>query len=201
VTNIIQSIFGVFLNIIIEFQKMMISIKDTIGKMLGIVVTMLYILDGSVKTMKSAWSGPPGKLIQSMSKIKIGSCFHPDTKVKTIDGTIYKMKDLPIDAELVDGCSVFAKMIISNKENIKLFEIQGGIDNQTIYVTGEHCIFNKETNTWGYVKDYPYAKVQDDVKCEYFSCLITSNREIVIGEHLFWDWEDDEIVNNMINFN
>ena len=51
ISDIIQNIFGVFLNIIIQFQKIMISIKDLVGKILGIVVTILYILDGSLKTM------------------------------------------------------------------------------------------------------------------------------------------------------
>jgi hypothetical protein len=34
----------------------MISIKDLVGKILGIVVTILYILDGSLKTMNSTWA-------------------------------------------------------------------------------------------------------------------------------------------------
>ena len=61
VTSIIENVFGVFLNLIIEFKKMIMTIKDLVGKMIGIVVTILYVLDGSVKTMQSTWNGPPGK--------------------------------------------------------------------------------------------------------------------------------------------
>ena len=44
ITNITQSIFGVFLNLVTEFQRMTISIKDMVGKTVGIVVTLMYVL-------------------------------------------------------------------------------------------------------------------------------------------------------------
>jgi hypothetical protein len=61
-----------------------------VGKMIGIVVTILYVLDGSIKTMNSTWAGPSGQLVRAM-----GSCFHPETKVKLKSGEIFFMKDLP----------------------------------------------------------------------------------------------------------
>ena len=39
-TSTIQSVFGVFLNLIIEFQKITIGIKDLVGKIIGIMVTV-----------------------------------------------------------------------------------------------------------------------------------------------------------------
>jgi phage-related protein len=65
-TSIIQSIFGVFLNLIIEFQKIIISMKDLIGKTIGTMVSLLYIMDGSLKTMESAWAGPAGQTIRAL---------------------------------------------------------------------------------------------------------------------------------------
>jgi len=192
VSDIIQNVFGVFLNLIVEFQKMIISIKDMVGKMIGIVVTIMYVLDGSIKTMKSAWAGPPGQIVQA-----IGSCFHPDTKVKLKNGEIYSMKDLPLGAELEDGAKIFSVMRIANLDNDKLYKITDGINGEDIYVTGKHFIFNLETNKWTQIKDYPYALEQEEIKSEWFSCLITTNRRIQIGKHLFWDWEDDELVSNI----
>ena len=43
VSSIIQSIFGVFLNIIIEFQKIIMGMKDLIGKTVGIFQFYLNI--------------------------------------------------------------------------------------------------------------------------------------------------------------
>jgi hypothetical protein len=65
-TSIIQSIFGVFLNLIIEFQKIIISMKDLMGKTIGTMVSFLYIMDGSLKTMQSAWAGPAGQVIRAL---------------------------------------------------------------------------------------------------------------------------------------
>jgi hypothetical protein len=185
----IESIFGVFLNMIIQFQKMIISIKDLVGKMVGIIVTIMYVLDGSIKTMKSAWAGPPGKVIKS-----IGSCFHPDTKIKLKNGEIYKMQDLPLGSELEDGAKVFSVLKIANFDKEPLYKIKEGVDGEDIYVTGKHFI--KETREWIQVKECNFAEIQEDVKADWFSCLITTNRQIKIGEHIFWDWEDDELTKN-----
>ena len=70
ITSIVENIFGVFLNLIIEFQKITISIKDLIGKLIGVMVTVMYVMDGSVKTMQSTWNGPPGQMVRNLS----GNC-------------------------------------------------------------------------------------------------------------------------------
>ena len=71
ITSIVQSIFGVFLNILIQIQYMIVKIKDMIGKLVGTMATMMFILQGTVMTMGSTWAGPPGSMIRMMSKMKI----------------------------------------------------------------------------------------------------------------------------------
>jgi len=189
VAEIIQNVFGVFLNLIVEFQKIIISIKDMVGKMIGIVVTIMYVLDGSIKTMNSVWSGPPGQLVRA-----IGSCFHPHTEITLFDGTHCKIENAPLGAKLTDGGKIFAVLKVDNPKKEPLYKIKG--KHQNIYVTGEHFVFDKTNNKWVQVKDYKYAKVQLDLIPEYFSCLITTNRRIKIDDELFWDWEDDELTNS-----
>jgi hypothetical protein len=188
VSDIIQNVFGVFFNLIVEFQKITISIKDMVGKMIGIVVTILYVLDGSIKTMNSTWAGPTGQLVRAM-----GSCFHPETKVKLKNGEIFFMKDLPLGAELENGSKVFSVMKISNMNDEKLYKINDGVDGDPIYVTGSHFIFDKENNNWVQVKNYKNALKQEEIFSDWYSCLITTTRNIKIGKQLFWDWEDDEL--------
>ena len=187
--NIIQKIFGIFLNLIIEFQKIVIAIKDMVGKLTGVIMTILYVLDGSIKTMHSTWNGPPGQLVKA-----IGSCFHPDTKIKVKSGEIYAMKDLPLGVELEDGSKVFSVLKIDNPKKELLYKIKNGI-NGPIYVTGEHYILDPETNKFIQVKDYKDALLQTEVYSEWFSCLITTNIRIKICKHIFWDLEDDELTN------
>lgn len=193
VSKIIDNVFGVFLNIIVELQKTTISIKDMVGKMIGVVTTIMYILDGSIKTMNSAWSGPPGQLVKA-----IGSCFHPETKIRVKNGEIYSMKDLPLGVELEDGAKVFSVMKIANIYNNSLYKIKGGLNDEDILVTGEHFIFDKKSKNWIQVKDCEYAYPQEKIKVDWFSCLITTNRQIQIGDHIFWDWEDDVLTNKTI---
>lgn len=189
IADIVENVFGVFLNLIIEFQKMVISIKDIVGKMVGIMVTIVYVLDGSIKTMNSAWDGPSGQLVKS-----IGSCFHPETKITLANGEKVNMEQAPLGAELLGGGKIFALLKIDNSKKESLYKIKG--ESQNIYVTGEHFVFDKDKNKWIQVKNYKYAELQDELIIDYFSCLITTNRRIKIDNELFWDWEDDELTNN-----
>jgi hypothetical protein len=184
VSDIIQNVFGVFLNMIVEFQKIIISIKDMVGKMIGIVVTIMYVLDGSIKTMNSAWAGPAGQLVRA-----IGSCFDPKTKITLENGKEYEMQNIPLGSVLKGGGKVFAVLKVDNTKKEPLYKIKGKY--QDIFVTGEHFISDKLTNKWIQVKDYKNAMIQPNMILEEFSCLITTNGRIPIDNELFWDWEDD----------
>lgn len=186
ITNIIQSIFGVFLNIIIEFQKIIIAMKDIMGKTIGILVTMLYILSASITTMNSAWNGPPGQTVR-----KLGKCFHPETKIKLSNNNYVMMKDIQLGDVLENGSIVEAVMKINNNERIPFYTINDANNdiNGNVYVTGSHLVYDKSKCTFVTVGDYDKAK-KTDIVLPWFSCLITSDHRIQIGNELFWDWED-----------
>jgi hypothetical protein len=182
-TEIVQSIFGVFLNLVIEFQRITIGIKDLIGKTIGIMVSLMYVMDGSIKTMNSTWNGPPGQLVRAL-----GKCFHPYTNIKLENGIIKHMKDVNLGDILEDGSFVESIMKIDNtREPAPLYEIQDG--EESIYVTGSHMVYDKSVLKFIQVKDYPKAKLST-IEIDWFTCLITSNHKIQIGGETFWDWED-----------
>jgi hypothetical protein len=186
ISSIIQSVFGIFLNLVIEFQRITISIKDLIGKTIGIMVTLLYVMDGSVKTMNSTWNGPPGQLVRAL-----GKCFLPDTKIKLQNGMIKAMKEIDLGDILENGSVVESTLKIDNKrEKIPLYVIKNsGLNGEDIYVTGSHLIYDKEVDKFTEVKNYSGANISN-VETEWFSCLITSDHKISIGKEIFWDWED-----------
>jgi hypothetical protein len=74
-----------------------------------------------------------------------------------------------------------------------LYKIKGGLDGEDIYVTGDHFIYDTETKKWIKVRYFREAELQENIKSDWFSCLITTSRRIKIGERTFWDWEDDEL--------
>jgi hypothetical protein len=188
-TDIVQSIFGVFLNILVEFQRTIVNIKDLFGKLTGIMTTMMYTLQGSMMTMESTWAGPPGQLTRAL-------CFHPETLIKLQNGEEIKMKDIKLNSVLKNGAQVRAKMQISNLDkngdNIEfLYSIKGGENNLPILVSGSHLIYCPNKERFIHVKDLPEANIILTEKCEVFECLITSNHTIPIGEWIFHDWEDN----------
>jgi hypothetical protein len=185
-SSIIQSVFGVFLNLIIEFQRITIGIKDLIGKTIGIMVSLMYMLDGSIKTMNSTWNGPPGQLVRAL-----GKCFHPETKIKLKDGNIKLMKDIILGDILEDGSIVEAVMMIDNKkEKLPFYSIKNTLyENENILVTGSHLVFDVNKSKFIKVENYKKATLTNIIH-DYFSCLITDKHRIKIGNELFWDWED-----------
>jgi hypothetical protein len=185
-TSTIQSVFGVFLNLVIEFQRITIAIKDLIGKTIGTMVSLMYILSGSSTTMNSTWNGPPGQMIRAL-----GKCFDPETSVKLKNGTIKAMKNIDLGDILENGSIVESVMKIDNKQNpIPLYVINGeGVNKEDIYVTGSHLVLNNDTKQFIKTKDY-FKAVLSDKKTEWFSCLITSDHRVQIGNETFWDWED-----------
>ena len=182
-SNVVESVFGVFLNLVIEFQRITIGIIDLIGKTIGIMVSLMYVLDGSIKTMNSTWNGPPGQLVRAL-----GKCFHPDTILTLSNGVKKEMKNIDLGDILENGSIVEAIMKIDNvKEKLPLYKIKS--NNQEILVTGSHLIFDKKTNTFIKVEKYEKAILTNE-KTKWFSCLITNDHKITIDKEIFWDWED-----------
>jgi hypothetical protein len=193
-----QNIFSAIFNITVEIQRVLINIKDTIGKLIGIMTTVLYTLDGSIMTMQSAWDGPPGDLVRIL-------CFHPETKLQLISGEFVSMKDIPLNSILQNDTRVCAVMNISNldenglhvekmykvkrKNSSSITENTEPIETDDILVSGSHLIYDPNTKQFVHVKDLPASELTE-INCDTLSCLITSNHTIPIGEWIFHDWED-----------
>ena len=62
----IFNVFGVFLNMLTQIQLMIISMKDMVSKLIGIMTTSMYTMDTGIKTMQSTWNGPIGQVIRSL---------------------------------------------------------------------------------------------------------------------------------------
>lgn len=184
-SSIIESVFGVFLNLIIEFQRITIGIKDLIGKTIGIMVSLMYVMDGSIKTMNSTWNGPPGQMVRAL-----GKCFHPYTYIKLKNGTLKYMKDIDLGDVLEDDSIVESVLKIDNKRERQPFYSIGDI-----LVTGSHLVYDKSKNDFVKVENYINA-TKTNIVSDSFSCLITDTHCIPIGNEIFWDWEDHFVKKN-----
>jgi hypothetical protein len=188
-SDIIGGIFGVFLNILVEVQRLTINIKDMMAKIVGVVATIMYTVDGGMKTMQSSWNGPPGQLTREL-------CFHPDTQLLLKDGSIVLMKDIKLNSVLRNGSIVRAVLNISNinaetgKPIEKFYIVKGGVNNSYILVTGSHLVIDPITNKYVQVKELKES-IPSNITTNTLSCLITSDHKIPIGCWVFHDWEDN----------
>lgn len=183
---IVQSIMGIFANTIIQSQKMAMAVKDNVGKMMGIAVTLLYTMDGSVKTMQSAWNGPPGQMVRAI-------CFRKNTIVELKNGEKVTMDKVKLGDVLSNGTKVYATLEVANANDECFYKVMSKDENddqKEIFVTGSHYLFCDREKKFVMVKDHPDAVLTEE-KEDTFSCLITDNHTIPLGGHMFWDWEDD----------
>jgi len=70
VSNIIGSIYGVFLNVIVEFNLIVLKLLDVQGKLTGIITTILYVMTAVQLTFESMWNGVPGAMIKVLAEKK-----------------------------------------------------------------------------------------------------------------------------------
>jgi hypothetical protein len=199
ISDNISNVFGIFSNLVVEIQRTTITIKDTFSKLIGIIGTMVFLLDGSMKTSSSIWNGPPGSMIRGVAKIKIPNikiCFHPHTLIQKEDRTFCKIEDIKLGDVIKNNSTVIAVLKINNlsfdKKIIKKFHKfqKEGEREEDIYVTGCHLVFDDETNNFVKVKNHKKS-IKTNESNEYFTCLITSNHIISIGNYIFHDWEDN----------
>jgi hypothetical protein len=180
-TDIFGGIMALFYNIIIEFLKIFISIRDLIGKIVGVVLSIAYIIDGFTLTGTSAMNGTIGDIVKATT-----SCFHPDTMIRKIDGTKCKISELSLGEKIEGNSEVEIIMKIKNKGSEHFYKFEN--EEDTIYVTGSHLIHNG--NKYIPVKEHKDAILTDKINDELY-CLVTSNHIIQIGDYIFHDWEDD----------
>ena len=65
--EIFGKIAGMFANIVTEFMKIMLGIKDITGKTIGIMVVMQRVMETSMLGVKSMWHGMPGDMVATMA--------------------------------------------------------------------------------------------------------------------------------------
>lgn len=184
VTQIIQAVFGVLLNILVEIQKLIINMKDLMAKLIGVMTTLLFMVYGSMEAMQSAWNGPPGQLMRAL-------CFKSSTKLRLSNGDIKEISELDLGDTLKDGSIITGTLRMKNTTDEDFYKLNNGEDGDSIFVTGSHMI-QDESGEFIPVKNHDDSIITNE-KDEQLYCLMTSTNKIVIGERTFWDWNDDEV--------
>jgi len=194
ITSIIQEIMGVFLNFLIGIQHMIISIKDLFSKTIGTLALFMYVLEGAIMSMQSAWNGPTGNMVRFL-------CFHPKTLVKLNDGQTKMIKDIDPGDILKNNQTVHGTLKLHNLDSsgnfvenlyiLKDGEYNENMEKTDILVSGSHLVFDYNKKHFIYCKDHSDA-ILSDMNSKTLLCLITSDHTIPLGEYIFHDWEDNQ---------
>tara|TARA_B110001454_G_scaffold137434_1_gene127742 strand:+ start:555 stop:1493 length:939 start_codon:yes stop_codon:yes gene_type:complete len=202
VRKVIEDIYGMIVNVLIQFQKLIIKTKDTVWKLISIVVIQVFMIEGAMMTGKSIDAGPIGDTLRFL-------CFSPNTSLILKKGSKIKMQDIHLGDVLENGAEVIGKLNLKGSPQNPYYKIWSNTLNEFIYVTGSHKIFNerfegtwrekkiKESEGTFNLKNYVEVKnhwnaIKTSLYDKELSCLITSNHNIPIGEYTFWDWEDED---------
>ena len=68
VAGLLGSVYGVFLNVIVEFNLIILKLLDVQGKLSAMITTILYVMTAVQYTFESMWNGVPGKMIKALGK-------------------------------------------------------------------------------------------------------------------------------------
>jgi len=65
--GIINYMLELIINILIEIQVLIMKFKDIIDKLIGIFITLIYVIAGTQTTTLTIWNGLPGWLIKAVT--------------------------------------------------------------------------------------------------------------------------------------
>ena len=181
----IRKIFTVFLGIVQPINQILAKFRDLTMRLVGAMTVMLYMVDGSNKTVVSTWNSDVGGMVRTL-------CFHPNTTVNLKFGRKKFMTDIKLGDILENGTEVVGLLQLKGPDkNNPYYKIWSKELGNYIYVTGSHLIKDPDTKKFIKVSEFKDA-LPTRKTSQYMSCLITDNHRIPIGEYIFWDWEDDK---------
>ena len=156
--TMVGDIYGMFVNVLIQVQSLVIKLKDTVMKLVGILMTFMYLIQGAMMTGQSINKGPIGETLRTV-------CFHKNTPVNLKNGTTVMMKDIQLGTILENGAEVYGLLTLKGDKHNPYYKIWSDKLNNYIFVTGEHKILvddnKKDIEGFKPVSELSYALKTD----------------------------------------
>lgn len=181
--GIIGTVFGKISNLISQFQYTIIRMRTLLQRIIGVMMSFVYVFSTGMDTGTSIKNGPIGKTMGVL-------CFHEDTIIQLKSGEPIAMKNARIGDVLKSGSVVTSIYKIQDQVRSCIYNVNG------VYVTGTHKI--KLNHNFVYVYEHPDAK-PELVTSPNLVCLNTSDHRIHIGDMEFLDFveTDDDVLHTM----
>lgn len=171
--GIVGTVFGKIQNLMSQFQYIIIRMRTLMARLVGIMMSFVYIFTTGSETGASVLKGPIGKTMNFL-------CFDEHTRITTGSGDVVYMRDLKLGDSLPNHNKVTSIYSIDGT-NVPMY-ILG-----TTKVSGGHKVWYN--NKFIPVAEHPDAVRTSDSKM--LVCINTHLRSFGIGNHVFMDFTED----------
>ena len=151
------------------------------GIMILILIPVIIFMVFMLRVLKLSVPPPP----------KVPSCFSKDTMIPLFEHGEKNITDIQLGDKLKNGGIVTATLKLDASEQ-NIYCLKG------VYVTGEHRVYHSSMK-WIKVKEHPESIFIPTFNEPYVYCLNTTNKEFLINDVIFSDWDDidDKIIKDL----
>lgn len=174
--GILGTVFGKIQNLVSQFQYIIIRMRTLLSRIVGVMLSFIYVFYTGMDTGESVMNGPIGKTVSFL-------CFDPDTMVVLRANIGIPMKNIRVGDVLYTGETVTAVYTISGK-GVKLYHLNG------VVVSGHHKVVY--SNGIIPVNRHPLA-IPLDTELETLTCLDTDTHRIHLRGSEFLDFSEKTI--------
>ena len=181
--GIIGTVFGKISNLMSQFQYTVIRMRTLLSRIVGVMMSFVYIFSTGMDTGTSIKNGPIGRTMGVL-------CFHENTPIQLKSGENILMKNARIGDVLHSGSVVTSIYKIQDQVRSCIYNLHG------IYVTGTHKV--KHNDKFIHIYEHPDAKAEL-VTSPNLVCLNTTDHRIHINGLEFLDFveTDDDTIYTM----
>lgn len=168
--GIVGTVFGKIENLMSQFQHIIIRMRTLLARVVGIMMSFMYIFYGGMQTGESVVAGPIGKTMSVL-------CFDENTQIPVSSGVTLPMKDLVIGDILANNNAVTSVYKISGK-GVQMYLLDG------IKVSEGHKVWY--TDAFIPVSQHPNAIPTSG--SQNLVCINTEHHSFNIGNYRFLDF-------------
>lgn len=170
--GIVGTVFGKIENLMSQFQHIIIRMRTLMARIVGIMMSFMYIFYGGMQTGESVVAGPIGKTMSVL-------CFDQDTLIKVNSGTTVYMKDLKLGDVLNNNNAVTSVYRICGKD-VPMFLLG---DTK---VSGGHAVWYGGQ----YIRVSQHPDAVPTTGSANLVCINTEKQSFKIGSNKFMDFTE-----------
>jgi len=171
--GIVGTVFGKIENLMSQFQYIIIRMRTLLARVVGIMMSFMYIFYGGMETGSSVTNGPIGKTVSFL-------CFDPLTQIETFYGEKIPMSSASLGLKLKNGATITSVYMLVGA-GVDMYILDG------VTVSGNHKVIYGDSPIP--VKQHPLAKPASSLPI--LVCIDTSNNRIQINNTEFLDFSED----------